>query len=96
MALVSLHCCTLPVCNQGLNKLFSCSKKAYVRPHLEYCVLAWCPTYEKDCWLLERAPKRATIMINGISTLGYEDRLRGLDMFSLKYKRLRGALIEVF
>ena len=69
---------------------------AYVRPHLEYCVQAWCPTYEKDCWLLERVQKRATKMINGISTLGYEDRLRRLDMFSLKYRRLRGDLIEVF
>ena len=29
---------------------------AYVR-HLEYCVQAWSPTYDKDCWLLERAQK---------------------------------------
>ena len=54
---------------------------AYVRPHLEYCVQAWYPTYEKDCWLLERMQKRATQIINGISTLGYEDRLRMLDVF---------------
>jgi len=35
-------------------------------------------------------------MVNGISNLEYEDRLKTLNMFSLKYRRLRGNLIEVF
>ena len=69
---------------------------AYVRPLLEYCVQAWSPTYDKDSWLLERVQKRATKMINGLSNLEYEDRLKALNMFSLKYRRLRGDLIEVF
>ena len=30
---------------------------AYVRSHLECCVQAWSPIYEKDCWLLERVQK---------------------------------------
>ena len=69
---------------------------AYIRPLLEYCVQAWSPTYEKDCWLLERVQKRATKMVNCIRNLPYEDRLRKLGMFSLRYRRLSGDLIEVF
>ena len=69
---------------------------AFVRPHLEYCVQAWSPTYEKDSWLLERVQKRATKMISGFSSLSYEQRLERLGMFSLRYRRLRGDLIEVY
>ena len=35
-------------------------------------------------------------MVRGISTLEYEDRLRRLNLFSLKYRRLRGDLIETY
>ena len=39
---------------------------------------------------------QATKMIQGLSCLPYEDRLERLGMFSLRFRRLRGDLIEVF
>ena len=57
---------------------------------------AWSPSYEKDCWLLKRVQKRATKLIKCLSSLGYEERLKKLGLFSLKYRRLRGDLIEAF
>ena len=35
-------------------------------------------------------------MIKCLSSLGYGERLKKLGFFSLKYRRLRGDLIEVF
>ena len=69
---------------------------AYARPHLEYCVQAWSQTYEKDCWLLARVQKRATKLIKSVAGLGYEEQLKKLGLFSIKYRRLRGDLITVF
>jgi len=69
---------------------------AYVRPHLEYCVQAWSPHYQKDLIMLEKVQRRATKLISGFKRLDYETRLRELDMFSLKRRYKRGDMIEVY
>ena len=33
-------------------------------------------------------------MVNGLSSLEYEERLKTLDIFSLKYRRLRGISLK--
>jgi len=55
---------------------------ALVRPHLEYSVQFWVPQFKKDEELLEH--------------LCYKERLRELDLFSLKKRRLRGDLINAY
>ena len=68
-----------------------------VRPHLEYAVQAWNPYLAKDRIILERVQKRATTrLIRSVSSLSYEQRLRHLKLTSLKLRRLRGDLIQVF
>jgi len=70
--------------------------KPLVRPHLEYCTVAWSPHYVKDKVLLERVQRRFTRMVPELKGLSYPDRLKKLGIWSLEERRVRADSIEVY
>ena len=61
-------------------------------PHREYCILMWSLQYRRDRDLLESVQRKAMTLIQRMEHLSYEDRLRGLGLFSLENRRLMGRL----
>ena len=70
--------------------------KPLVRPHLEYCVPAWSPHYEKDKLLLEHVQHRFTRMVPGLRHWTCEQRLERLGLWTLAERRNHADLLEVF
>jgi hypothetical protein len=70
--------------------------KSLVRPHLEYGAPVWYPTLKADINALERVQKNATKLISSLRKLPYTDRLKKLNLPSLRFRRLRGDIIEAY
>ena len=67
-----------------------------VRPHLEYASSVWSPVYKKDRIAIENVQRRATKLVKSISHLPYNDRLRVLGLPTLKYRRERADVTQVY
>ena len=70
--------------------------KSLVRSHLEYGAPVWDPHYKKDKGLLEGVQRRATSQIPSLKDLTYTERLRKLGLPTLRFRRLRGDIIEKY
>ena len=70
--------------------------KALVRPHLEYGAPIWNPATLREINRIEGVQRRATKMLPGMKERSYEERLKAMDLPTLRFRRLRGNLIEAF
>ena len=70
--------------------------KTLIRPILEYGNSVWYPRFIKDDEKIERVQRRVTKLIKGLNGLSYQDRLRQIHLPTLKYRRMRGDMIEVY
>ena len=70
--------------------------KTYVRPHLEYANVIWCPFLKRQSVYLENVQRRATKFLKECKDLSYAERLRYLQLHSLKGRRIRGDLIQTY
>jgi len=67
-----------------------------VRSHLEYAVTVWSPYKKSLIRDIENVQKRATKLIHACKKMTYMERLVYLQLPTLKYRRFRGDMIEVY
>jgi len=70
--------------------------KSMVRSHLEFASSVWSPYRTGLICDIERVQKRATKMIKACKGLPYKERLKFLNLPTLKFRRVRGDMIEVY
>ena len=70
--------------------------KAFVRPHLEYASVVWNPYLIRQSKMIENVQRRATRLLTECKNMSYEERLKFLQLHSLKGRRVRGDLIQVY
>ena len=67
-----------------------------VRPHLDYGMTACPPESAAEAKLLERVQNKATALVHGLKGLNAEERRNKLGLMTLRERRERGDLIEVY
>ena len=56
----------------------------------------WSPIYKWQSSLIEKVQRRVTKLLPCIKDFSYIDRLKFLNITTLKYRRLRGDLIQIY
>ena len=70
--------------------------KSLVRPHLEYVAPVWNPWLKRDIAELEKVQRRASKQVPALKNMSYPDRLRKLSFPTLRFRMLRGDMIETY
>ena len=70
--------------------------KSFVRPHIEYANVIWSPHLKRQSIYIENVQRRATKLLDFCKDMSYEERLRELQLHSLKGRRDRGDLIQMY
>ena len=70
--------------------------KAFVRPHLEYANVIWAPHLKRQSIYIENVQRRATRLLKPCNEMSYDERLKYLNLHSLKGRRDRGDLIQIY
>ena len=68
--------------------------KTLVRSHLEYANSVWNPHHVQEIKALEQVQMRATKIMSTLKNKPYHERLRILNLPTLKFRRQRGNMIE--
>jgi len=70
--------------------------KALVRSHLEYASTDWSRRAIGQIEGVEKGQKRTTKLVHDCNRLSYSDRLKYLNLSTLRFRRCRGDVIETF
>ena len=70
--------------------------KALVRSHLEYGNVIYYPHLKRQSILIESVQRRATKLVPECKDMNYGERLGYLKLYTVKGRRLRGHLIQVY
>ena len=63
---------------------------------MEYGNVIWSPYLKRQSVVIERVQRRATKLVKEIQDLSYRERLMKLGLPSLKYRRYRGDMIQLY
>ena len=67
-----------------------------VRSLLDYCLPVWVPYKKGDIEVLEKVQKKATKIIPEIRHLPYRERLKACKLPMLRFRQVRGDMIEMY